>query len=1002
MPHRHLGSTEYDELTELPTMMYFRRYAGGYVRTAHRFGRDAYIVYFNLENFSSFNENYGFEEGDRLLKLTALAIENSFPGYLLSRFAEDHFFLVCESNDLEEGILEVHSAVRAYGRNANVELKAGIYCVESNVFEVGVACDRAKIACESIAHRYDRVFRWFDEALNWYVERSHYVESHIDTAIEKGWIKIYFQPIVRSISGKVCEFEALARWDDPRYGMLSPMIFIEVLEKAHLIHKLDAYMVRKVCELWNSLSSVERVLPPVSVNLSRLDFELCDVFELVESAAREYDVPRKMLHLEITESALNENPDQLIENLAKFRSAGYEVWLDDFGSGYSSLNTLKDYVFDVVKIDMAFLREFNSKPKSRIIIASMVNMAKQLGMKTLIEGVELPEQFDFLREIGCEFVQGFLVGRPSRMEDNIRRIVNGELVLDEPLLQGYCDKLGAINTLSATPFEFSWEMDFSEDRTTNELMPLAIVERELDEIHIVRSTQRFARVVGDIGFSCPSEFMSYLNDTSHPQARVMRRAMNSAIVSGATESVDLMIDGMHIVIRLRYVVSHGDVDAFLISLVSVAYYSSLGSDDQLSISTQYLYSVYDEVNIVDLASGVVSTIYRGNTVFPSTKEDELFCCARDRFVNDFVHPDDRERCLRYLDLSDVDKRIEASGRNHLAEAFRALGEDGRYMWITSVLVPTIAEERSSVLICVRQANREVVSTMMDEGPISKDLLWDTLLDLVPAGVFWKDADRRFLGVNKNFLDFYDFKSVNDVLGKNDEDMGWHVETDPFKNDEMRVIENGEPVVNARGTCISQGEVHNIVANKVPLRKNGEIVGLLGYFTDRLGENDSQSVMLDGFNRMAATDQLTGVPNLRGLVSSAENYKDSYGRGGPDFVCVVININDMNEFNKIYGRSFGNRILKVVAQRLTRLNGVSGVVSRIGVDKFAILRQVDSNEEAAREAERMVIEVEGIKEIDGIAVDLRCSMGWAVYSESTESGETLAEANARMKQANAGR
>lgn len=999
MPPRLQNFAEYDELTDLPTMMYFRRYAGAYVKKSHRVGHKAYLVFFNLENFSTFNERYGFEAGDQLLRLTAVTIQGAFPGFLLSRFAEDHFFLVCESHDLGGSIRDVRACVHAYGRHANVELKAGVYQLEEDEFDIGLACDRAKMACESIAHRYDRTFRWFDDALNWYMERSHYVESHIDKAVENGWIKVYYQPIVRTVTGKVCEFEALARWDDPRYGMLSPEIFVEVLEKAHLIHKLDTYVIHKACEMWRELNGSGNTVIPVSVNLSRLDFELCDTFRVVEDATQAFGIPRQMLHVEVTESALNENPDQLIETVARFRSAGYQVWLDDFGSGYSSLNTLKDYVFDVVKIDMAFLREFNTKPKSRIIIASIVNMAKQLGMQTLIEGVELPEQFEFVKEIGCEFVQGYLIGRPATIEQNLLRIRSGELVMGETSLYGYYDRLGAINTLSATPFDFPWEMDPSEDRTLTEMIPLAIVERRMGEIRLLTANQRFEREMRGIGIKSSSEIAMYLNDARRSQARTINRTIDAAISSAATETVDIMENGMHAVMRVRHVVSHGNVDALLVSVTNLSHFTNVNDESRLRIAMQYLYSVYDEVNIVDVPSGVVSTIYRGNTAFPWTEHDELFTHAVRRFVDTFVHPSDRERCVRYLDITDIEERVESSGRSYLAEAFRILKEDGTYAWFTSVLVPILVDGQNTVLVCLRGANEEVLSSMQVEDEIPKSLLWDTLLDLVPAGVFWKDADRRFLGVNKNFLDFYSFESTNDVLGKNDEDMGWHVDADPFKENELRVITEGEPVLNARGTCIAQGEVRDILASKIPLRRNGEVVGLLGYFTDHTDGNvGARRLMFDGFNRMAETDPLTGIPNLRGLSSSAMSYKDAYERGGSDFACMVIDICDMNSLNDVYGRSFGNRILKVVALRLTHLSGVRGVVARIGGDKFAALHQVETAEEGMHEMRRLCDELEGIQEIDGMRVHLRCLCGMALFSEGSDFGEVLSLADERMKEA----
>ncbi|MDO4537807.1 MAG: EAL domain-containing protein [Coriobacteriales bacterium] len=993
---------ELDELTDLPKISYFHRYAGKYVEAAHRRGRKAYLLYFNLENFSVFNERYGFKDGNKLLNLMAVTIGAAFPGYLLSRVSEDHFLLMCESLNLEGQIKEAHDQLRSYGRHVDIELKTGIYEMPAGDVDIALACDRARVACDSVSHRYDKIFCWFNDALLWELERKHYIENNIDRAIAKGWIKAYFQPIVRTVTGEVCEFEALARWDDANYGMLSPAVFIDVLEQAHLIHKLDRCMVRLACEEWQHMAQTSTIRVPVSVNLSRLDFELCDAFAMVDEIAQEYGVPRQMLHVEITESALNDNSELLGREVARFRSAGYQVWMDDFGSGYSSLNTLQDYVFDVVKIDMAFLRNFDEKPKSRVIIASVVNMAKQLGMQTLIEGVETPEQFDFVRGIGCEFVQGYLIGRPAPTEHNTKRIEAGELVMEESSLHGYYDRLGGINSLSATPFEFPWE-SAAEERPLAEMLPLAIVERESIEVRFLTANDAFVGVLRELGLGTMAEVARELTRGERSQSRVVLGTLDKSASTGSIESVDLLENGRHCVLRVRHIASHEGVDAFLVSLMNLSRFSSVSEERLLQIALHYLYAVYDEVRIVDLADGSTNTIYRSNTSFSQAVANSAARESVEEFARSYVHPADRERYLAYMDFSTLDERLRVVGRSNLADAFRALNVHGMYSWVTVVLLSILIDGERAVLICTRTTNEAVTSTMEGEGVISNALLWNTLLELVPAGVFWKDKNRRFLGVNKNFLDFYEFESVNEVLGKTDEDMQWHVDTEPFMNDELAVINKGESIVDAHGTCISRGEVRNIRANKIPLRRNGEVVGLLGYFmdeTDQIMGGGSTGFMRSGFDRLAETDQLTGILNLRGLLLSSVSYEKAFDAGGPDFCYTVIDIRGMSDFNEVYGRSFGNRILKVLAHRLSRARGVSGVVGRVGGDKFASLFQVTSMEEAQQEIMRLRGIVEDVREIDGLNVQLNCAQGWALYSEKKDASEVISLAESRMRYARA--
>ena len=247
-------------------------------------------------------------------------------------------------------------------------------------------------------------------------QKKKYIINNIYNAIESGDIKIYYQPVVNAANGRLCGLEALARWDDSQYGFLSPVDFIQTLEEYHQIYKLDMYVVEKVCRNFVYAKENNLTLIPVSINFSRLDFDSINLAEDVENCLQKYGIDKKLIHIEVTESTLSENDDRLKELLKKFRTNGYALWLDDFGAGYSGLNVLKEYDFDMMKIDMKFLTGFSGNAKARQILKNIITMAKELGMSTLTEGVETEEAYQFLKENGCEQIQGYLFGRP--MPDN--------------------------------------------------------------------------------------------------------------------------------------------------------------------------------------------------------------------------------------------------------------------------------------------------------------------------------------------------------------------------------------------------------------------------------------------------------------------------------------------------------------------------------------------------------------------------------------------------------
>ena len=244
---------------------------------------------------------------------------------------------------------------------------------------------------------------------------AEYVIKNIDAALENDWIKVYYQPVIRTLTGQLCGAESLARWVDPEFGFLSPDKFIGALEASRQIHKLDCFIVNKVCSdiserINNGLDGV-----PVSVNFSRLDFEATDMLKVLEDAIAKYDIPKDYIHVEITESMIVSDADLMRRVIGSFRDAGYEVWMDDFGSGYSSLTLLKDYYFDTLKLDMDFLKSFTDRSKS--IMTSTITMAKDINIMTLAEGVETAEQLEALKQMGCDIIQGYYLSKPLPIND---------------------------------------------------------------------------------------------------------------------------------------------------------------------------------------------------------------------------------------------------------------------------------------------------------------------------------------------------------------------------------------------------------------------------------------------------------------------------------------------------------------------------------------------------------------------------------------------------------
>ncbi len=415
------GNHETDELTGLFNMSFFFQKIQAILSSPQSWRQEISFVHFDIPNFKLYNERHGFKLGDELLCEFAKILRDAFADSTIARFSDDHFMIcvIGQRNDVIPKVEEVQrQMLMSKDPNKKVRVKAGIYYLDDRRAEVGLACDHARLACNSIKSRHDVGYCIYDEMLRDRLRKQQYVVDHVEEAIEKEYIKVFYQPVIRVSTGKICGYEALVRWVDPHMGMLSPGDFIETLEQFHLIHIVDKYVIRKVCEEYKRLLEADECIVPVSINISRLDFELCDIFGIVEDTRKEFDMPRNLLDLEITESALNDNVGYIKSECDRMRKLGYHVWLDDFGSGYSSLNTLAEYSFDVLKLDLIFLRSYDHNPKTGQLMSYIIKGARGMGLEPLCEGVESENHYNFLKETGCERAQGYYFGKPMEMNES--------------------------------------------------------------------------------------------------------------------------------------------------------------------------------------------------------------------------------------------------------------------------------------------------------------------------------------------------------------------------------------------------------------------------------------------------------------------------------------------------------------------------------------------------------------------------------------------------------
>lgn len=808
---------------------------------------------------------------------------------------------------------------------------------------------------------------------------EEFIKLNYKKAIEKHDIQTYYQPVIRMASRQLCSFEALARWKDPELGMIYPDEFISVLEKEGVIHLLDSAIIKQVCARIRHSIDSGAVPIPISVNLSRLDFSLCDIFSIADSIVSEYQIPHDYIYFEITESVMAEQKELLKGITDRFRSAGYQIWMDDFGSAYSSLNALKEISFDELKLDMCFLKPFTLCSKR--IATAVVEMAKNIDIHTLIEGVENEEQFSYLRNIGCEKAQGFYFGKPMPYEEALAHVLKQGIQIELPQDRKYYDDIGRINFLSSVPFMTREEHDSITTARRLNSIPLALIEFSERFFKVLFYNSAFEETANGTGMF-PGIFTQEM--LCQPQscnllAENIMNLMDSVKVSGDGRML-FTINEQFYEFKGRRMACTQDRYCVLIQIINLTKDTQSENTAYLDEFARRIYALYERITLIDVEEDSIRPLYT------ATRED-LVSSRHDvskllkEYAEKYIYPEDRETYIRTFEPKAAVERLSKSSSVSFSVFLRSSVRHGQYAWKEYTLLKI---DGNKYFILVRKVH-ESVSYLLKNSVISSDnvelysptQLWNDLIHSELLRIFWKDGERRFLGASNAFLKYYGFSSEKDIIGKTDEDLGWHVHPDLYKGYEYKVIHEGITFHNTPGYCIKNGENREILASKTPLYDiNGEIKGLIGYFIDKelLTVNDKRG---EETNRR---DILTGLLNSRGIIEEASFFRDEYYLRGTDFVRIHMAVNDFAALNEQYGFDFGDKILNELGTALIRNFGLTSAIGRYSGHKFVILHQVKDKNEANDLRKKIKTIGESIKSIDGIPLTLYLSVGYVLFSE----------------------
>ncbi len=417
---------EYDQLTGIYNRHMF------IIKTQEMIEKNRTVSYvlvrFDIEKFKVINELLGHKEGDALLKFIAGVLkknvgENGTYGRL-----EADVFVMCFPHSEENVALMIEKyleCIRQYSLNIEIILCFGLYVIHDITVPVDIMIDRATLALKTIKGNYITRYAYYDDILREKLMEEQEIVNDMKDALETNQFVIYLQPKCSLDTEKIVGAEALVRWKHPQKGLIPPGKFIPVFEKNGFIMELDAFIWEGTCKLIKKWIDAGKKVLPISVNISRVNLYNPQLVSIIRDLVEKYGIPPDLLELEITESAYTNNAFQLIDVLNEFHEHGFTVLMDDFGSGYSSLNMLKDIPVDALKIDLNFLSGADTLGRGKNILSSVVGMSRSINLPTIAEGVETKEQADFLRSIECHRAQGYFFYKPMPIED-FEKAVQGE------------------------------------------------------------------------------------------------------------------------------------------------------------------------------------------------------------------------------------------------------------------------------------------------------------------------------------------------------------------------------------------------------------------------------------------------------------------------------------------------------------------------------------------------------------------------------------------------
>ncbi len=493
LERRNPGKTEKNKLTGLFARNPFFTQTETFLRVNETAAGKYCLVAIDIEHFKLFNEWYGQVAGDKLLREIGAHLNKMRQefGGIAGYMGGDDFVIVLPNDEkvLENLKCRITGFVRAYGGHTGFLPAFGFYVIDDISLSASQMYDRAILAQETVKGNYAVRCAYYSSDMKTRLENNHVLLAEVQAGLERDEFIYYLQPKCNLNTGKIVGLESLVRWKHPEKGIVAPGYFIPVMESNGLITELDMKVWEQVCQtLQDWIKSGHKVIP-ISVNVSSVDIYAIDVVEHFKNLVRKYGLPPEYVELEITESAYVEEYKVITSVAEALRNAGFTVLMDDFGSGYSSLNMLKDVNVDVLKIDMKFLKmDENTMDKGMGILEAVTRMANIMGLRMIAEGVETEDQINYLLNMGCIYGQGYFFYKPLPVEE-IKVLLNDENNVDYRGIQA--------RKIEHVRFKDLFQSELASDSILNNILgPIAIYDVYCDNVELLQVNDKYCLLVG--------------------------------------------------------------------------------------------------------------------------------------------------------------------------------------------------------------------------------------------------------------------------------------------------------------------------------------------------------------------------------------------------------------------------------------------------------------------------------------------------------------------------